>query len=126
MSTFRKGGKCSPRKHVQSHRKVTQQARFEEIEVIPSVFGVEAVRGLAISDTGEVGKGHVDHGGPPLVGLDVIMDEDVSRELEVALCSFQYNPSEGMWSEEGSALFPAGNLFPEYELNIESIQLKLP
>lgn len=83
--TFRKGGKCSQRKQVQSHRKVTQQDRFEEIEVIPSVFGVEAVRGLVISDTGEVGKSHVDHGGLHLLGLDAIMDEDACREFKVAV-----------------------------------------
>lgn len=83
--TFRKEGKCSQRKQVQSHRKVTQQDRFEEIEVIPSVFGVEAVRGLVISDTGEVGKSHVDHRGLHLLGLDAIMDEDACREFKVAV-----------------------------------------
>lgn len=67
---------------------MAQQDGFEEIEVIPSVFGVEAVRGLAFSDTGEVGKSHIDHGGRHLVGLDAIMDEDASREFEVALFSF--------------------------------------
>ena len=63
FSRFRKEGKCSLRKHVQSHRKVEQQDGCEDTEGIPSV------RGLARRDTGEVSKSHLHLEQLHLVGL---------------------------------------------------------
>lgn len=58
------------------------------------------MRRLAFRDTGEVGKGHTDHGGVHLVRLYPLMDGEGSREFEAAPLKFQYNPLEGMWSEK--------------------------
>lgn len=70
---------------MQSHREAEQQDGFEEIVVIPSIVRVEAVRKLALSETGEVGKSHIDHGGLHLAGLYPLMDEGTSRELVLVL-----------------------------------------
>lgn len=64
---------------MQCHRKFKHLDGFGETSNFICLEGKKAVRGLAIGDTGEVGKDHIKHGGIYLFGLFSIVDGETSR-----------------------------------------------